>query len=167
MALMLRRHTLLVTVLAAASMAGGCGRTKEPSSVEQASLDKRQAVTLPAEGQQAVLGEMRQMLAAMGGAMTAAAHDDTTALLAVLKPAGTAAAADPALEALLPAEWKELAERTHGGFDSLMVAGRQARRGTALRDTVLIHLSRISASCTSCHETFRVAIGAGAESVRP
>lgn len=120
--------------------------------------DPRTPVALPADGQQAVLREMRQMLGAMGGALSAAARQDTAAALAALAPAGSAAAADPALEALLPAQWKELAERTHGGFDSLSAAVRRTRKGSDIKDTVLVGLARVTGSCTACHETFRVTV---------
>ena len=145
--------------LAAVSGVTGCqGTQKEPPpAVVAASIDPRTVVALPAEGQQAVLREMRQMLGAVGGAMAAAAKEDTTALLRALAPAGSAAAADPALESLLPAGWKELAERTHGGFDELAAAARRTP-GPGLKDTVLVRLARLSESCAACHETFRVAV---------
>lgn len=101
---------------------------------------------------------MRQMLAAIGGALSAAARGDTDAVLAALAPAGSAAAADPAIEALLPATWKELAERTHGGFDSLTAAVRRSRTGPGLKDTVLVGIARVSGSCTACHEAFRITV---------
>jgi cytochrome c556 len=133
-------------------------RTGEPPAAgAQASIDKRTPVALPPEDQQAVLREMRLMLGAMGGAMAGAARNDTVALLAALLPAGSAAAADPALEASLPPAWRDLAERTHGGFDSLAAVVRRLR-GAALRDTVLVRLAELSASCTACHETFRVTL---------
>ena len=121
-------------------------------------VDARTPVVLPADGQQAVLHEMRTMLGALGGAMGAAARGDTVALFAAVAPAGTAAAADAALEALLPPAWKELAERTHGGFDSLVVAARKSRGKQATADTVLTRLAQIVGSCTACHETFRVTV---------
>lgn len=120
--------------------------------------DQRTPVALPADGQQAVLREMRQMLAAIGGALSAAARADTGAVIAALAPAGSAAAADPAIEALLPATWKDLAERTHGGFDSLTAAVRRAPTGPGLKDTVLVGIARISGSCTACHEAFRITL---------
>ncbi len=98
------------------------------------------------------------MLGAIGGALSAAARGDTSAVIAALAPARSAAAADPAIEALLPTEWKELAERTHGGFDSLTAAVRATRTGPELKDTVLVGIARISGSCTACHETFRVTV---------
>jgi len=114
--------------------------------------DPRTAVELPADGQQAVLR------AAIGGALSAAAREDTSAVLAALAPAGSAAAADPAIEALLPGPWKELAERTHGGFDSLTAAVRRAPTGSGLKDTVLVGIARVSGSCTACHEAFRITV---------
>jgi len=138
----------------------GCngGERERPPAAASASIDPRTAVILPADGQQAVLREMRQMLGALGGAMAAAATGDTAALLAAVAPAGSAAAADPALEALLPTEWKELAERTHGGFDSLAAAVRRTRGERPLKDTVLVRLAELTGSCTACHETYRVTV---------
>ena len=149
-----------VLVLAALFVTLGCkgGRRDQPAVAANASIDPRTAVVLPADGQQAVLREMRQMLGALGGAMAAAATGDTAALLAAVAPAGSAAAADPALEALLPTGWKELAERTHGGFDSLAAAVRRTHGGQPLVDTVLVRLAELSGSCTACHETFRVTV---------
>lgn len=141
-------------------LALGCsGASREPATVaHDATLDKRIVVALPADGQQAVLHEMRQLLGAMGGAMAAAAQGDTAALFTALAPAGTAVAADHAVEELLPAEWKELAERTHGAFDSLAVAARRARGPQALKDTVLVRLAQVSGSCTACHDMYRVTV---------
>lgn len=133
-----------------------------PQSVQKevspTTTDPRTPVPLPPDAQQAVLREMRQMLAAIGGAAGGAAKQDTSAVLAALAPAGSAAAADPAIEALLPAAWKELAERTHFGFDTLAASVRQARGGPALKDTVLLGVARLSGTCTACHETFRVTV---------
>lgn len=150
----------VIITFAAAIASFGCngGRKEPPPAGGGASIDPRTAVVIPADGQQAVLREMRQMLGAMGGAMSAASKGDTTALLAAVAPALSAAAADPALEALLPTEWKELAERTHGGFDSLAAAVRRTRGRQALTDTVVVRLAQLTGSCTACHETFRVTV---------
>ncbi|MBW7932736.1 MAG: hypothetical protein H3C62_03820 [Gemmatimonadaceae bacterium] len=134
-----------------------CNKPAAPPSDSNAH-DSRTAVALPADGQQAVLLEMRHMLGALGGAASAAAREDTTALFAAIAPAGSAAAADPALEALLPTAWKEIAERTHSGFDSLAMAVRRTPRGAALRDTVLVRVAQLTAQCNACHETFRVTV---------
>jgi cytochrome c556 len=156
------RTSLLTGALALAGLlpALGCeGGSRTPAAVPtQASIDGRSAVALPVDGQQAVLREMRQMLTALGEVMAAAASEDTVALLGALAPVGSAAAADPALEALLPTAWKDLAERTHGGFDSLAAAIRRTHGSGALKDTVLVRLAQLSGSCTACHETFRLVI---------
>lgn len=149
------RVRVALTALVASLACDSTPKATEDAAAPTAT-DPRTPVALPADGQQAVLREMRQMLAAIGGALSAAARADTAALLAALEPAGSAAAADPALEALLPATWKDLAERTHGGFDSLTAAVRRTRTGPGLKDTVLVGLARISGSCTACHETFRI-----------
>lgn len=154
------RVTVGLTGLLASLACDSPPRTAE--TAENAALpatkDSRTPVALPADGQQAVLREMRQMLGAVGGALSAAAREDTGAVIAALAPAGSAAAADPALEALLPMAWKELAERTHGGFDSLTASVRRTRTGLELKDTVLMGVANISGSCTACHETFRITV---------
>ena len=160
----MRARPLVRSVAAALALAAlltpsGCRNApKQPAPPTAESTDPRTPVPLPAEAQQAVLREMRQLLGAVGGAMAGAANGDTSVVLAALAPAGSAAAADPALEALLPAGWKELAERTHGDFDGLAAAVRRTRGPQALKDTVLVHLARLSGGCASCHETYRVTI---------
>lgn len=149
-----------LVVLAALSAAVACesGRAPAGNPATSPDVDPRTPVVLPADGHQAVLREMRQMLAAMGGAMAAAARADTAGVIVALAPAGSAAAADPALEALLPETWKELAERTHGGFDTLTTTVRGTTAASELKDSVLTGLARISGSCAACHEAFRLSL---------
>ena len=151
------RGTIALTAILA-SLACDATQNAAEHAILPTTNDPRTPVALPADGQQAVLREMRQMLGAIGGALSGAARADTSAVLAALAPAGSAAAADPAIEALLPATWKELAERTHGGFDSLTAAVRRAPTGPALKDTVLVGIARVSGSCTACHEAYRVTV---------
>lgn len=153
------RPQMVALALALLLAPSGCrSAPKEAAPLAPASIDPRTPVPLPAEAQQAVLGEMRQLLGAVGGAMVGAANGDTSAVLAALAPAGSAAAADPALEALLPAGWKELAERTHSDFDSLAAAVHRTRGRQALKDTVLVRLARLSGGCASCHESYRLTL---------
>lgn len=154
-----RSNAGMALVVAATFVASaGCRAEQKETAVTEVSVDPRTAVPLPADGHQAVLREMRDLLSAVGGAMAGAASGDTAAVLAAIAPAGSAAAADPHLEEMLPAGWKELAERLHGGFDSLAVAVRQARGASALKDTVLVRLSALNAHCTACHEMFRATV---------
>jgi cytochrome c556 len=152
------RPMAISLTLAALLTPAGCRSAPEQPPAPPASIDPRTPVPLPAEAQQAVLREMRQLLGAVGGALAGAANGDTASVIAALAPAGSAAAADPALEALLPAGWKELAERTHSDFDSLVAAVRRTRGSQALKDTVLVRLARLSGGCAACHETYRVTI---------
>ena len=144
--------TLLLTAL-------GCpgGRSEPAEAAGAATIDPRTPVVLPAADQQAVLREMRQMLGAVAGVLAAAAKSDTVALVAALAPAGSAAAADPALDSVLPTTWKELAQRTHLGFDSLAATVRRTHE-PALKDTVLVRVAQLIGSCTACHETYRVTL---------
>ena len=151
------RNVPLLSVLALGAL-GTFSACRHTPKAAQTSLDPRTPVILPAEAQQAVLREMRQLLGALAGGLAAAARGDTPALIAALAPAGSAAAADPALEELLPPGWKELAERTHSEFDSLTAAVRRTHGPQALKDTVLVRLARLSGGCTSCHETYRVTV---------
>ncbi len=153
------RPVLCVVTLAALLLLTGCGpASKAPPTETGVSIDPRTPVALPPEAQQAVLHEMRQLLGAVGGGLAAAVTGDTLALLGALAPGGSAAAADPALEALLPAGWKVMAERVHGEFDSLATAVRRAHGHQALKDTVLARLAQLSSGCMSCHETYRITV---------
>lgn len=152
----MRTAAILATLSAAATGLACNGESQHPK--EAATHDARTAVALPAEAQQAVLREMRDLLAALGGVADAAARGDTAALIAAVAPAGSAAAADPELESMLPAAWIEIAERTHAGFDSLALAARRTPRGPALRDTVLVRVAHLVAQCNACHETYRVTV---------
>ena len=149
-----------VVALAALVSTIGCTSAprETPAALAVPSTDQRTAVEVPADVQQAVLREMRKMLGALGGTMAAATRGDTAAFLAAVAPALSSAAVEPSLAALLPAAWEELAERTHGGFDSLAAAARRAKGGRALEDTLLARLPMLIVSCTTCHETFRVAV---------
>lgn len=154
-----RRPTRNLVRGALLMMALGCTASERAeSTAEPDRLDARTPVELPAEADDAVRREMRAMLAALSGAMAATVRGDTAALLAALAPGGTAAAADPEIEALLPEAWKELAERTHAGFDSLSLAVRRTQARASLSDTVLTRLAHITATCSACHAEFRLRV---------
>jgi len=118
---------------------------------EAASLDSRTPVQLTAEQRNAVLVEMRTMLASVSGVVGATARSDSAGIRSAALASGTAAAADPALEKLLPEAWLQMATRTHAGFDSLAAA---AAKGC---DTVVARLAALSTNCVSCHAMYRLA----------
>ncbi len=126
-----------------AALAGGCAG-------ERASPDTRTVVRLTAEQRNMVLTEMRTMLGSVDGVLGAAARSDSAGVRAAALASGMAAAADPAIEKLLPAPWLALAGETHGGFDSLA-----ARAGKG-RDTVLVRIGRITTSCVGCHAMYQI-----------
>jgi cytochrome c556 len=117
-----------------------------------ASLDPRTAVQLTAEQRNAVLTEMRTMLGSVSGVLGAAARNDSAGIRGAAHASGAAAAADPALEKLLPEAWLQMAEQTHSGFDSLAAAGAKGR------DTVIARLGRVTTNCVSCHAMYRLAV---------
>ncbi len=128
----------------AAALALGCAG-------EQASPDQRTPVTLTAGQRNAVLVEMRTMLASVSGVLGAVANGDSAGIRAAASASGMAAAADPGLEALLPKEWLQIAEQTHQGFDGLAAAAG------AGRDQVVLRLGGITATCVTCHSMYRLA----------
>lgn len=143
------RPALFPLVLAAAAVLGvGCGRAPEPTSG-----DSRTAIPLTVEQRGAVLSEMRTMLGSLNGVLGAVTRWDTAGIRAAALRSGTAAAADPALEKILPEQWMQMALRTHGGFDSLAAsAGRPAPR-----EAVVAKLAAIVPECVNCHATYRLA----------
>lgn len=106
-------------------------------------------LTLPTAAREAVLAEMRIMLQSIQGVLEAAARGDTAAVRAAARPAGMAMAADPHLEALLPADWMALALDTHRAFDSLPSAGPEAA-------AILARLGQITGRCNACHAMYRL-----------
>lgn len=107
------------------------------------------SLVLPAEARDAILAEMRVMLGSVQGALEAVAQGDTATLRTAVRPAGMAMAADPALEAMLPADWMGMALAVHRGFDSLPAVGTEPGMLAA-------RLGRVVAGCNACHAVYRL-----------
>lgn len=137
--------TRMAAALAAAMLTAGCAGSEQ-------SLDTRTAVRLTAEQRNAVLVEMRGMLGSVSAILAAVQHPDSAAIRDAAAKSGTAAAADPALEKLLPETWLQMAVQTHAGFDSLAAAAAKGR------DTVVARLGRVTGSCVSCHAMYRLVV---------
>ena len=135
-----------LAAVVAAALALGCV-DREPGSP-----DPRTAVRLSAEQRNAVLVEMRTMVVSVSSVLGAVARSDSEGIRSGAHASGTAAAADPALEKLLPAQWLQLAMATHHGFDSLAAAAGKGR------DTVVARLGATTANCVSCHAIYRLAV---------
>ena len=122
----------------------------EPESATPA--DGRAALELPAAARQQVRTEMRLMLSALNGVLTALASRDGPAVPPDRAASATAVAvdADPALAERLPAEFRQLGMETHRQFDALA----EAAESGAPRDSLLGSLGRLTANCVACHETY-------------
>ncbi len=116
-----------------------------------ASADPRMVIALPGATRDSVLGEMRAMLAAVNGMLSASVRGDSAALRAAAAAAGTAQAI-ATRGADLPAEFRSRAAETHSLFDSVAAAVAAG----APRDTVMAHLARLAAGCTACHVAYRL-----------
>ncbi len=143
-----RATATALVLLGAAFVTGGCGRQAPP-----ASPDARTAVNLDAGQRAGVLTEMRSMLGSVDAVVRGVAAWDTAAIRAAALRSGTAAAADPALERILPADWMAIAMPVHAGFDSLAAA--VTARG-ATREALVSRLGAIMPHCVQCHATYRL-----------
>ena len=118
--------------------------------------DDRTAITVDAATRQAVLVEMRTMLAAVQGIVGGVAAGDTAAIRSAAHSAGVAAAseADPAVEAQLGHDFVQLGMRTHMSFDSLAVDAAPTKD----RDVVLRRLAGVMGNCVGCHNQWRLVV---------
>ena len=98
--------------------------------------DRRQATVVPLQVSEAVRTEMRTMLGSLHGVLTASISGD------------------PALEKVLPEGFLQLGITTHRQFDDLAAAIAAG----APRDSIAVRLARLTGSCVSCHETYRLEV---------
>ncbi|MBI2615331.1 MAG: cytochrome c [Gemmatimonadetes bacterium] len=126
-----------------------CGQGQPP-----AGRDPRTGIMLPVDARDGVMAEMRTMLGSVNALLIAQAKRDTAAMRQAALASGTAAAADPALEQLLPEAWLKLAMSTHGQFDELA----QAVSRPGGRDSVTVRLAALTGNCVACHATYRLEV---------
>ncbi|MEZ4585482.1 MAG: hypothetical protein R2909_03665 [Gemmatimonadales bacterium] len=143
---------LAVTVLVLWTLANVVfsARLLSPRAPSDSTADGRTPIALPLEARDAVLLEMRTMLASVQGVLDGAARSDTAAIRAAAAASGVVMAADPALEEILPRSFLQMGMATHAAFDTL--AMNAASGATAAVD----RLARITATCVSCHSTYRI-----------
>lgn len=120
----------------------------------EAGPDARTAIVLPPAGRRQVLAEMRAMLRAVDGVVSAAAAGDREAMRESALSGGTRIAVDMAggLTERLPGEFVGLGMSTHRDFDAL-AAAIDAGAG---RDSVFAMLGSLMDKCVSCHESYRL-----------
>jgi cytochrome c556 len=107
---------------------------------------------LSADERNDVLKEMRGMLASLQGIQAGLAAHDMGKVASAAKAGGMAEAADPALEAKLPAPWKNLATAVHTGFDEVAKAAGSGAKA----DSIAAKLSAGLESCVACHAAYRL-----------
>lgn len=134
----------------ALAMLAGCATT-EP---RPPSADARQRLTLPAPRRDAVLAEMRNMLASLSGVVQGLATGDAVAAEKAARVSGMAAAVDmdPELRTLLPQAFLQLGMQTHRGFDNL---ADRIKAGATTQDA-LTSLASLTANCVVCHASYRL-----------
>lgn len=124
-----------------------------PGEAPSAGQDSRTPLPLPVEASEAVRAEMRTMLSSLHEIHLGLTTMDTALIRRAAVASGLAAAADPALEPLLPEEFLRLGVATHSQFDTLASAVSAGASAAAL----LERLPRLTANCVSCHAIYRLA----------
>jgi cytochrome c556 len=131
-------------------------REPEAGAADSVPADARTAIVVPASARAMILEEMRVMLGALSRFLSGAAAADTAVMRAAAETAGLKSAVDvnPEVSRLLPAEFLEIGEGTHIGFDSLATLVSQG----AKQEVLLGRLSGIMSRCVSCHSTYRLEV---------
>lgn len=145
---------VLAVVVALAACSDGPRETGQEAGAVAA--DGRAVIVVPPQAQQMVRAEMRKMLSALNGVLTAAATSDSAAVVEAARSGGMAVAVDtdPAIADRLPDEFKRLGVDTHRAFDGVAEA---AETGASI-DTIAARLGRLTANCVACHESYRLEI---------
>lgn len=145
--------TLIVVVLTPAVMFTFWTHTGQlrPAAAQQPT-DTRERVRLTPAERDAILLEMRTMLESLSGIMQGLVARDLVMAEKAARMAGVVIAVDPSLEKKLPPEFVQLGMRTHKRFDALADAIKTGTTG----DAVLKRLAAITASCVTCHATYRL-----------
>lgn len=142
----------LVLVFAAC----GDAAPQNGQETDAAASDGRAPIVVSPQAQRMIRAEMRQMLAALNGVLTAAGASDSAALVEAARSGGMAVAVDtdPALADRLPDEFKGLGVDTHRAFDGVAEA---AEDGASI-DTIAARLGRLTANCVACHESYALEV---------
>lgn len=130
------------------ALLGGC-----PSGEQrERSADGRQRLALAPAERDKVLAEMRMMLGSIGGTLHALVAHDMAGLEKAARASGIAMAVDPQLEKKLPAQFIDLGERTHRGFDQLAYQAKAWGK----REHLARGLAGLTDNCVACHAIYRL-----------
>lgn len=116
--------------------------------------EERTAVVLTPGERQAVLGEMRMLLATTQVMMEALANEDLKTVEAAARPLGSTAIAtvDFALRAKLPLGFKKLGFATHYAFDDI---ANMAAEGKPTK-TIQLVVAQTMNNCIACHSMYEL-----------
>jgi hypothetical protein len=145
--------TLIVVVSIPAVLPRSWAQTGTPRPPEaQQAPDTRQRIRLTPAERDALLAQMRTMLESLSGIMQGLVAGDLVMAQKAARTAGATMAGNPNLERKLPPDFLQLGMRTHKRFDGLA----DAIKTGATRDALLKRLAAITASCVTCHATYRL-----------
>ncbi|MGD8592242.1 MAG: hypothetical protein PVF82_05380 [Gammaproteobacteria bacterium] len=121
--------------------------------------DGRTAIILESGERAMILGEMRDLLAAVQGVVAGLARKESSEVAAAARRAGSAAAADvaPGLMTKLPFEFKQLGMSVHQDFDKLAAAIDNGEDN----QQVLFRMNELLQRCVACHATYQLSTGNG------
>ena len=149
----------LAAVLSTAGVPRSMGQTGDLQSpgppqppVAPQATDTRERVHLTPAERDAKLVGMRTMLKSLSGIMQGLVANDLVMAQKAARASGITMVPDPDLEKKLPLPFRQLGKRTHQRFDALA----DALKTGAGRDAVLRRLAAITASCVTCHDTYRL-----------
>jgi hypothetical protein len=145
--------TLIVVLLMPTAMFRSSTRTGHfPPTWAQPISDTRDRVRLTTLEKDRVLLEMRTMLQSLSGIMQGLVANDLVKAEKAARMSEMGPAVDPGFDKNLPPEFLQLVARTRRRFGGLA----DAIKARASRDVVLRQLAAVTATCVTCHETYRL-----------
>jgi hypothetical protein len=114
--------------------------------------DSRERVRVTPAEREVIRLEMRTMLQSLSGIMHGLIAGDLAMGQKAAHASGMVTSLDSSLEKKLPPDFRQLSTRTHRRFDALA----DAMKTGAARDAVLKQLAAVTASCVTCHDTYRL-----------
>lgn len=150
------RRARALTAAASLALAGCAGGTAMEHAApahhaQQMGTDSRRQVSLAPAERDAVLAEMRTMLASVSGVLHGLSANDWDAMEKAARASGTVMAVDPHLRAKLPPQFLDLGMETHKKFDALahLIQTRPAAAA------VVRSLADVTTNCVACHAMYR------------
>lgn len=122
------------------------------SAGAQPASETRQRVHLTSPERDKILVEMRTMLRSLSEIMQGLVANDLVKAEKASSMSQVGPVVDPVLEQKLPPDYLQLVMRTRKRFGGLA----DAIKAGATRDAVLRRLAAVTATCVTCHDTYRL-----------